>query len=80
MVIKLLSYWLLSYGIIGFMSQSYFLTHSRREFMFIEIFKAIHLNPEGIICLIAAFLHKTPSGLRKNRCLVFYKHTLPSGI
>ena len=57
-----------------------YFTHSRREFMFIGIFKAIHLNPEGIICPNGAFLHKIPSGLRKNRCLVYYKHTFPSGI
>ena len=43
--------------------------------MFMGIVKAIHLTPEGIICPIGAFLHKIPSGLTKNGCSLFYKHT-----
>jgi hypothetical protein len=48
--------------------------------MFIGKFKAIFLNPEGIICPMLTFLHKIPSGLRTNCCLFFYKHIFPLGI
>jgi hypothetical protein len=48
--------------------------------MFIERQTLILRNPEGIICCFSRFLHKIPSGLRKNALIVFYKHTFPSGI
>ena len=37
--------------------------HSRREYMFIGLYAEMSLNPEGIICKIAPFLHTIPSGL-----------------
>jgi hypothetical protein len=39
--------------------------HSRREYMFIGLCEEMNLNPEGIVCKIAAFLHTIPSGLGK---------------
>ncbi len=39
--------------------------NSRREYMFIGIYVKMSLNPEGIICKIALYLHTIPSGLRK---------------
>ncbi len=68
------------YGIIGFMSHFEFVAHSRRESMFIGRFKAIFLNPEGIICQFSTFLHIIPSGLRQSVIYFFYKHIFPSGI
>jgi hypothetical protein len=44
--------------------------NSRRESMFIANNKHFSFNPEGILCLFYAFLHKIPSGLRK-KCLLF---------
>jgi hypothetical protein len=40
-------------------------SHSRREYMFIGFYGKMSLNPEGIICKIAPFLHTIPSGLDK---------------
>jgi hypothetical protein len=62
------------------MSHFKFVAHSRREFMFIEKFKDIFLNPEGIICQNAQKSHIIPSGLRTIWVLFFYKHIFPSGI
>ena len=43
------------FGIIGFMSHSKFVIHSRREYMFIGEFKVAFQNPEGIVCNSLAF-------------------------
>ena len=39
------------------MSQIYFVSHSQREYMFIEIYEEVNLNPEGIICKIAPYFY-----------------------
>ena len=54
-------------------------TNSRREFMFIEKYKAAFLNPEGIVCKNATLTYN-PFGIQDILTLVFYKHKFPSGM